>query len=120
MPGQNRIIMTAKMFDAEVLAASGTADSPAIDLRNLSLSWRFSLHYITAGSGTLKIEYLLAVTKAGTYYNIGTDIGATLAAGNGFLNFAAGEPYLAPFMKIRITEDGTTDRITVTVSLNYQ
>ena len=120
MPGLNRIIMTAKMFDGEVLAASGTADSPAIDLRDLSLSWRFSLHYITVGSGTLKIEYLLAETKAGTYYNIGTDLGATLAAGNGFLNFAAGEPYLAPFMKIRITEDGTTDGITVTVNLNYQ
>jgi len=120
MPGQNRIIMTTKMFDEEVLAASGTADSPALDLRNLSLSWRFSLQYITVGTGTLKIEYLLALTKTGTYYNIGTDIGATLAAGNGFLNFASGEPYLAPFMKIRITEDGGANGVTVTVNLNIQ
>jgi len=120
MPGQNRIIMSMEMFDAEALIASGTADSPPIDLRNLALSWRFSVQYVITGTGTCKIEYLLAQTKTGTYYNIGTDIGATLAAGNGFLNFAAGEPYLAPFMKIRITEDGGANAIGVTVNLNLQ
>jgi hypothetical protein len=115
-----RPITTIKLFDAEALIASGTATSAAIDLREIAQSYKFSAEYTTTGTGTTKIEYLLCSTEDGTYIDAGTDIGATLAAGHDILPFASGEPELAPFMKIKITEDGTTNAVAVTLYLNIQ
>lgn len=115
-----RPITTMKLFDAEALLASGTADSVAIDLRQIAQNYNFSAEYTTTGTGTTKIEYLLCSTIDGTYINAGTDIGATLAAGHDILPFASGEPELAPFMKIRITEDGGVNAVAVTLHLNIQ
>ena len=113
-------IFSFPAFVDEVLLASGTADSPAIDLRQIISNYRFSVDYTITGTGTVKIEYLLCATKDGTYVDIGTDLGATLAAGSSFLAFASGEPHLAPFMKIRITEDGGANGVTVSVNLHVQ
>lgn len=119
MLGQ-RPISTMEAFVDEVLALSGTADSVAIDLREIAQNYRFSVHYIITGTGTVKIEYLICSTKDGTYLDIGTDLGATLAAGSSILPFAANEPVLAPWMKIRITEDGGVNGVTVSVNFNVQ
>jgi len=119
MFGQRPISLMEAFID-EALLASGTADSPAIDLREIAQNWRFSAHYIITGSGTVKIEYLICSTKDGTYLDIGTDLGATLGAGSSILPFAANEPVLAPWMKIRVTEDGGADAVTVSVNLNVQ
>ena len=113
-------ITTMKLFDAKALLAEGTADSVAVDLREIAQAYKFSVEYTTTGSGTTKIEYLLCSTKDGTYIDAGTDIGATLAAGHDILPFASGEPELAPFMKIRITEDGASNAVAVTLYLNIQ
>jgi len=119
MKGQ-RPITTIKLFSAKALAKSGTADSEPVDLREMAQNYDFSVEYTTTGTGTTKIEYLLCSTKDGTYIDAGTDIGATLAAGHDILPFASGEPELAPFMKIRITEDGTENPVAVTLYLNVQ
>jgi len=119
MLGGNQI-STILLFNAEALAKSGTASSEAIDLREIAQNWKFSLEYTITGTGTVLIEYLVCSTLDGTYIDTGTDIGSTLAAGTDLLSFTSGEPHLAPFMKIRITEDGTANPVAVTVRLNVQ
>jgi len=119
MLGQ-RPITTIKVFDAEVLAAEGVALSPVIDLREINQNNNFSLEYTSVGTGTLEIKYLVCSTKGGTYLDTGTALGTTLAAGSDLIAFASGEPFLAPFMKIRIEEDGDANGITVTARLNVQ
>jgi len=119
MLGQ-RPITTMKLFDAEALDASGTASSEPVDLREIAQNRNFSVEYTTTGTGTTLIEYLVCSTLGGTYRDVGTDIGATLAAGHDILPFASGEPQLAPFIKIRITEDGDANAVVVTLHLNIQ
>jgi len=117
MKGQ-RPITTMKIFDAEALALSGTATSGAIDLREIAQDYNFSLEYIITGSGTITIEYLVCSTIDGTYIDAGTNL-LTAGTGASLVPFTAGEPELAPFMKIKITETGT-DTAGVTVYLNIQ
>lgn len=115
----SRPITTMKLFDAEVIAASGNSSSPAIDLREIASNGYFSIHYTIAGSGTAKIEYLGAPDDSETFLEPSgaSDIGATLAAGSDLLSFS---PELMPFMKIKVTEDGGANSITVTVWINIQ
>ena len=117
MKGQ-RPITTMKIFDAEALALSGTKTSGAIDLREIAQDYDFSIEYIITGSGTITIEYLLCSTLDGTYIDAGTNL-LTAGTGASLVAFTSGEPELAPFMKIKITETGT-DTAIVTVYLNIQ
>lgn len=114
-----RPITTRKIFDEEALLASGTATSVAIDLREITGNGFFSLEYLftSTGDATIKFEYLISSEEEGTYHNVGSDIGATLAEGGGFLSF---DPELAPFLKIKVTEDGAADPAVVTALLNIQ
>lgn len=116
----SRPITTIKLFTAEALIASATKDSEPVDLRDIAQNYDFSIEYTTTGTGTTKIEYLVCSTLGGTYIDAGTDIGVTLAAGHDILPFASGEPELAPFMKVRITEDGGLNAVAVTLHLNVQ
>jgi len=117
MLGQ-RPITTMKIFDAEALGNSGTATSDAIDLRKIAQDYKFSLEYIITGSGTITIEFLLCSTIDGTYIDAGTNL-LTAGTGASLVAFTSGEPDLAPFMKIKITETGT-NTAGVTVYLNIQ
>jgi len=108
-----------RLFEREVLAASGNADSVAVNVGKILSNYDFSVEYFVDGSGSIKIEYLLCSTEDGTYINTGTDIGTTLT-GHDILSFSSGEPELAPFMKIRITEDGGANAVAVTLYLNIQ
>ena len=114
----SRPITTIKVFDAEALGTSGTVTSEAQDLREIAQDYKFSLEYIITGSGTVTIEYLVCSTKDGTYIDAGTDL-LTAGTGASLISFTAGEPELAPFMKIKITETGT-NTAGVTVYLNIQ
>ncbi len=116
---QRRPITTMKLFDGEALAAGGSADSVAVDLRDIAQNRAFSVFYTVAGSGTVKLEYLVSAEKDGAYVEPSgaSDIGATLAAGSDVLGFS---PELAPFLKIRATEDGGLNPATLTLWLNVQ
>ncbi len=96
-----RPVSTRKLFTAEAIVASADTTSVVIDLREITGNGFFSLHYITTGTGTTKFEYLVCSTVDGTYLDVGTDIGAALAAGSDLLSFS---PEVAPFMKIKATE----------------
>jgi len=114
----SRPITTIKVFDAEALANAGTKTSEFIDLREIAQDYEFSLEYIITGSGTITILYLVCSTIDGTYIDAGTDL-LTAGTGESLISFTAGEPELAPFMKIKITETGT-NTAGVTVYLNVQ
>lgn len=95
----------------------------------------FSIQIQVAGSGSVKIEYLLSATYSGSdsisgvtgdgsdYSNKGTDIVSSYgeADGMGVFSFASGEPPVAKYMAIMITEDSGTDPISgMTAYLCYQ
>lgn len=95
------------------ISASGTATSEVIDLNKLRASGFFSLEFVTTGSGTLKAEYLMSSTSTGTFVEPegASDITTTLATGTKIVGFNT-DP--APFMKIKLTEDGGASSVTVT------
>ncbi len=112
-------ISTINVFGgAESLAQSGDATSEAIDLREIANDYKFSLEYIITGSATITINYLVCSTLDGTYIDAGTDL-LTAGTGSSLISFTSGEPELAPFMKIKVTETGTALG-TITLYLNVQ
>jgi hypothetical protein len=116
-------ITSIKIFDSEVLAASGTATSTAIDLGGIKADGFFSIQIESTGTGTLKTEYLLSnndsAALAGTYLTPGaaSDITTTKASGNDIVSFA---PIIGDKMKIKITEDGGAAAITVSAWICIQ
>ena len=96
-------------FSSGTIAANGTYTSDAINLQNRT--GIFSIHYTVGGTGTCKLEYL--VSADGTTYvepSTASDIATGKTAGNYADPF---EPLLAPFIKIKATETGGANSITV-------
>jgi len=113
-------INTQKVFNAQVLAASGSALSEVIDLLNDKTgNGVFSLEAIVSGDGTAKITYLVCSTRGGTYTTpaAASDIKTAQTAGTWFGSFP---PVLAPYMKIKIEETGGAQPVTVSAWLNFQ
>jgi len=111
-------VITGTIFDAEVLAASGTATSSAIDLNQFKARGYFGLQYTIAGSGTVKFEYQLS-NNGVTFVEpaAAVDIGSSLTAGNGYLSFA---PACARYIQIVATETGGANGVTITGVLAVQ
>ena len=117
-------ITVIKIFDSEVLAASGTATSAVIPLDEIKSDGFFSIQFEATGSGTLTTEYQLSNNdgldnKPGTYLTPtgASDITTAAAAGNDIISF---NPELAKKMKIKITEAGGANSITVSAWLCIQ
>jgi hypothetical protein len=98
-----RPITVIKLFSGEAIAKQGTVTSGPIPLSEYAQSRIFSVFYTIAGTGTVKIDYLLGPTKSGTY-TAATEIVAAAASG-GASALTAFTPSLAPFMKIKLTEN---------------
>lgn len=124
---RDREITVIKLFDAQTIAASGNASNPGngIDLQRFAQSGFFSVQYLITGDGTAKIEYTLSHDGA-TYLepSSASDIGSSLtkttgpgADGKDILPFS---PELARWMKIKVTETGTSQAIVVTLWLAIQ
>jgi hypothetical protein len=112
-------IQTIKLFDAEAISKNGNTLSAQFDRREVSERNLFSVHYIFTGSGQLKFEYLLCSTPDGTYLEPGgaSDIAQGLSAGSDIITFA---PVLAPFLKIKATEENVNSITSLTLWINYQ
>jgi len=119
-------INTQVPVSAEAIAASGTYTSAAIDLTKVrgdnNSTQRpdgfFSAQVNVAGSGTVKVEYLLS--NDGTNYVTptgATEIATGLTAGNTMHSF---DPMVARYLKIKVTETGGANAATVTVTLAIQ
>ena len=112
-------IQTIKLFDAEAILKNGNSLSAPFDRRDVTGLGLFSVHYIFAGTGQLKLEYLLCSTSGGTYLEPGgaSDIAQGLSAGSHIITFA---PELAPFLKIKATEENVNPVTSLTLWINYQ
>ena len=114
-----RPINTLKLFEGEAIAKNASVTSVPIDLRQISQEGMFSVMYTLVGSGTLKLEYLLASEKNGTYVEPSgaTDILTGGAVGTDLKTF---DPELAPFMKIKATEENVDTITSLDLFINVQ
>lgn len=115
-----RPITTMQLFDTVAIAKNANTSSVAIDLRSIAADGIFSVHSIMAGTGTLKLEYRLSSTEDGTYVEPSgaSDIIAAQAAGTtGFYDF---DPELAPWIKIKATENNVNPITSLTLWINIQ
>lgn len=105
-------------FTAEEVAAGGSETSDAIDLRHSAPNGMFSVYVELTGDGTCKLEYLLSwdgttyITPTGasdivTAHTVGSGPGSD---GKDSYSF---QPKVAPFMKIKATETGSADTVTL-------
>ena len=118
-------INTIQIFNAQTIAASGNAESEALDLLSYSQEKRFSLQVALSGDGTGKFTYELSndgetyLTPTGAS-DIKTSFTKTGGPGSDGKDLFAFTPELGRFLKIKAAETGTTDTITVTATLAIQ
>ena len=125
---------TITLFSAEAISASASATSAeihlgAVDYGNNSAFIRpdgfFSLQFTVTGDGTAKVEYELSNDRVTWSEPEGApDIATALTKtsgpasdGKGIVGFSS---ETSPSMKIKVTETGGADSITVTAVLAVQ
>ncbi|MCP4712229.1 MAG: hypothetical protein GY869_26705, partial [Planctomycetes bacterium] len=107
---------TSVIFSAETVAASGTASSRQFNLSEKNGD--MSVSYTITGTGTATIDYLMSnddVTY--TVPDGATSIIAGATAGSDLVAFF---PEFAKFIKIRVTETGGANAITITAIIAMQ
>mgnify|MGYP001370104506 CR=1 FL=1 len=115
MKGQHPITVN-KLYSAQWLPAGGNATSAAVDLRSISQGGRFAVHSVVSGSGTVKVESLVAPESDGTFIEPAgvSDVLPSAAAGGHAANFSQ---VLSPFLKRKISETGGSQPATVSLRL---
>jgi hypothetical protein len=124
---RDREITVIKVFNAQSIAASGTATNPgnAIDLQRVAPNGFFSIQYLITGDGTAKIEYLLSndgetfVEPTGSS-DIGSSLTKTTGPGSDGKDILVFTPMLARWMKIKVTETGGAAAVVITLDLAIQ
>jgi len=120
--GEYRDIYVKKVFDAEAVAASGTSTSAVYDLGSLSTTGYFSLQVALTGDGTATIEYELSndgvnyMTPSGSSEII-TGLVKTSGPGTDGQDIYSFGPILSRFIRLKVTETGTSDAIALTAYL---
>jgi len=120
-------VSVVHLFDAEVIAASGVATSAAIDLASFTPSGTFSIQIHITGDGTFKFQVLLSNNAntlgvgdymlAHDYPLIEENLTKTSGPDSNGKIILPCYPEVAEFMKIRITETGTSDGGTISAWL---
>lgn len=118
-------ISSFRVFDADAVAASGTLLSEIIDLARYSTEGFFSLQVALTGTGTGKCEFLVSNDGVTFIEPTGaTDVfsGLTVAGGPGgdgkdIFSFS---PPVARFIRLKLTETGGANGITVTAWIAIQ
>jgi len=110
---RNKSVQVVEVFDAEAIAASGSATSSAIGVA--LCGGTATAQIVITGSGTAKVEW------------IGSNDNTTFVTPNGVSEIATGltvGTYIYSFtilavesIKIKVTETGTSDAIGATVTL---
>lgn len=119
-------IRTYTVFSAVTIAASGTSTSTAIDLNGVARNGNFSLQVVLTGSGTAKFEY--SYSNDGTNYIIPASptgeitTGHTVTSGPGTdgKNIYPFSPQFGRYMKVKATETGAANSVTITCTLAVQ
>jgi len=112
-----------KVFDAVTIAANGNKESDAIDFTYYRPNGYFSLQVAVTGDGTCKFEYLISNDDV-NYLDpsTATDIASSITktSGTGGKDIYSFEPIPGQKMKIKCTETGTANSVTVTAHLLVQ
>lgn len=124
MPKGLRPITCYHLWTANSIAAGQNESTVAIDLREVAQDGIFSVLYTISGTGTAKLEYTVCATNDGTFVEPSgaADIGSSLTASSGTsgVDLVSFEPELAPFMKIKATETGSSNAVVVDLWLFIQ
>ena len=116
-------MITNKVFDAITIAASGVARSVSLDLQAYAKEGFFSLQIELTGDGTAKFEYensndgetYITQTAAGDQIVTGfTDTSGPESDGKDLISF---EPEPSKAMRIKCTETGGANSITITATV---
>jgi len=114
--GETYIVGTFRVWDESEITASASLTSSVVSV-NASRGY-FSLQYTVTGTGTCKFEYLCS--NDGTTYaepTDATDIASGVTAGSGFVGF---RPPPCKYLKVKCTETGGANAVTVTATLAVQ
>jgi len=122
----DRPIWTEAVISAQTVAKSSSYTTPAYDLSGRKfVTGYFSLQVAVTGSGTCKFEYL--ISNDGVNYlepSAATDIASSITVSSGpgsdgkdIFRF---RPIIGKYMKIKVTETGTSAAVVVTAYLSIQ
>ena len=112
-----------KVVDAQTIAASGTYTSSAISLAvDVGV---YSLQYAVTGDGTCKIEYNLTnnyttYLEPSTAVDIASGLTKTSGPGSDGSDIVSFTPLPATSMKIKVTETGGANSVTISAWLATQ
>jgi len=112
---------TKKIFDIVEIAAGENEISQVLDLKSFVMIGYFSLQIRLTGNGTGKFEYQLSLDDQ-TYVTqsanvISSNFTKTSGPGGDGKDIISFEPEPASTLRIKVTEIGTTDSITVTATI---
>lgn len=116
-------MITNKIFDSITIVASDDAESIPLDLQAYADDAFFSLQIELTGDGTAKFEYEISndgetyITQTATADQIVSDFTDTSGPGSDGKDIISFEPEPAKKMKIKCTETGGVNSVTITVTL---
>jgi hypothetical protein len=116
-------MITNKVFDAITIGASGSAKSVPLDLQAYAEEGFFSLQIALTGDGTAKFEYEISndgetfITQTATADQIVSGFTKTSGPGSDGKDLISFEPEPAKKMRIKCTETGTANSVTITVTI---
>ncbi len=123
--GASGNISVFPVLNAVTVAASGAETSRAVDLGQYRVSGYFSIQVAATGDGTCKFEYLMSndgtnFVEPSTASDIASGVTKTSGLGGDGKDIYVFYPEPARYIKIKCTETGTSDSVTVTVYLFIQ
>jgi len=119
------IMFDTPIFSAETILANGTSTSQGIDLNRHKVIGDFSLQVAVTGTGTCKFEYLMS-NDGVTYLeptsasDIASSITISSGPGSDGKDLYVFFPETARYIKIKCTETGASNSVTVTATLLIQ
>ena len=115
---RNDIIHIVTTQSAKTISASASDTSDKVELTKAAAGGFLSVQWVVTGTGTCSIEFLCSNNDSNyTVPEGGSPIQEGITAGNGIKGF---QPPLCKWIKIKVTETGTSNAVVVTVSLAVQ
>jgi hypothetical protein len=124
MPKGLAPITVYRLLTAYSVAANTNVSTQPVDLREVAKNGVFAIKYTVTGDGTVKFEYNVCEKDDGTFIEPSgaSDIASSITktSGTSGVDVVSFEPEIAPFMKIKVTETGTSNAAVVTLDLFIQ
>lgn len=122
----SKTVNDMRLFLAEEIAASGNAESSKIDLAAFGLDGYFGCQVTLTGDGTAKVQVGVSIDGTNFIYSddaaddIITAHTKTSGPGSDGKDIYSFSPVTARWLKIKVTETGGGDSVTVTLDIAMQ